>query len=334
MGTNAATHRAVATLARQLELCRVSANKIGVVLADDYTDPLLVRAASEALTHVGAHSHTVLMNDQTLNGQEANLGGPDPPEMVVNLLRNHLDTLQTMVPPCSRVLSVVADGIEDLRGLVPHTGLSRRASRGLALLEAGQELNVGDSGGTNLRMGLNGAHRWKHDGLVTTPGTVAEWPRGIIGVAPAPGTAEGTVVMSPGDIWLPMGWYARSPVTLTFEKGIMVDLDGPSGEVDAVRAQLASVGSRSAYRLAAVEIGMQWIDRLRSPALFEPGFADSLNVGDRYGHVVVTTGDLPTVGIACCLRKATVAVNEVAAVRAGHLQGELAPDIYEQAAHQ
>ena len=84
---------------------------------------------------------------------------------------------------------------------------------------------------------------------------------------------------------------------------------------------------------------MQWgsaccgIDSPRPPALFEPGFAASFGIADRYGHVVIATGDFPVVGIACCLRNATVAVDEVAAVRSGRPQGELAPDVYEQAAH-
>ena len=65
----------------------------------------------------------------------------------------------------------------------------------------------------------------------------------------------------------------------------------------------------------------------------EPGFASSFGVADRYGHVVIATGEYPTVGIACCLRSATVAVDEVAAVRSGQPQGDLAPDVYEQAAH-
>ena len=130
-----------------------------------------------------------------------------------------------------------------------------------------------------------------------------------------------------------MGWYARSPVTLTFDAGRLTAIEGPRSETDAIRAHLASVGSPSAYRLDAVEIGLLWVDRPRPPALFERDFADSPLVADRCGHVVIATGDYPTVGIACCIRAATVAVDEVAVVRSGHLQGELAPDIYEQAAH-
>ncbi|MCY4271494.1 MAG: hypothetical protein OXF00_02490, partial [bacterium] len=68
-------------------------------------------------------------------------------------------------------------------------------------------------------------------------------------------------------------------------------------------------------------------------ALFEPGFAEAFGLGDRYVHVVIATGCFPTVGIACCLRNATVAVDEVAAVRFGQPQGDLAPDVYERAAH-
>lgn len=255
------------------------------------------------------------------------------PDIVVNLLDGSADAVETLVSPNARVLSVIAHTTGELRGIVPHVGLGRRVKRGLDLLDAGQELHVGDDKGTNLRIGLKGARRWMHDGLATVPGKVAQWPRGMIGSAPAMGTAKGTVVMSPGDIWLPMGWYARSSVVLTFEGGRMVRIEGPQSETDAIRAHLASIGSPSAYRLDAVEIGLLWIDSPRPPALFEPGFSDAFGIADRYGHVVVATGDYPLVGIACCLRNATVAVDEVAAVRSGQPQGDLAPDVYEQAAH-
>ena len=301
-----------------------------MVLADGATDPALLNTAVHALDQVGVLPSTVSIDDLPLGGV-----GDDqtPPDIVVNLLNSYSDAVETLVSPNARVLSVVAHSTGELRGVVPHVGLSRRVKRGLDLLKAGQELHVGDDHGTNLRVGLKGARRWMHDGLATTPGKVAEWPRGMIGSTPAPGSAKGTVVMSPGDIWLPMGWYVRSTVALTFEGGRMVSIEGPQSETDAIRAHLASIGNPAVYRLDAVEIGMLWIDSPRPPALFEPGFADSFGVADRYGHVVIATGDFPTVGIACCLRNATVAVDEVAAVRSGRPQGELAPDVYEQAAH-
>ncbi|MCQ3809108.1 MAG: hypothetical protein KTV68_00980 [Acidimicrobiia bacterium] len=330
MKSEAVDRRAVEVLARQLELCRVSPERPATVLADGATDPALVDTSVHALEQIGALPRTVSIDNLPPSGADTD---PTPPEIVVNLLNGYSDAVETLVSSNSRVLSVVADCTGDLRGVVPHVGLSRRVQRGLDLLEAGQELNVSDNHGTNLRVGLQGARRWVHDGLAAHPGKVAEWPRGMIGSAPVAGTAKGTVVMSPGDIWLPMGWYVRSTVALTFDGGRMVSIEGPQSETDAIRAHLASIGNPAVYRLDAVEIGMLWIDSPRPPALFEPGFADSFGVADRYGHVVIATGDYPTVGIACCLRSATVAVDEVAAVRSGRPQGELAPDVYEQAAH-
>lgn len=317
-------------MARQLELCRAAPNRPAMVLADDATDPTLLDAAVHALHLVGTLPTSVFVDQLPPDGPSAE---PTTPDIVVNLLNGYSYEVESLVPSNARVLSVVAHSTGELRGIVPHVGLGRRVKRGMDLLDAGQELHVGDDQGTNLRIGLRGARRWMHDGLATVPGTVAEWPRGIIGSSPVAGTANGTVVMSPGDIWLPMGWYARSPVVLTFEGGQMVRIEGPRSETDAIRAHLASVGSPSAYRLDAVEVGLLWIDSPRPPALFEPGLAGSFDVADRYGHVVITTGEYPIVGIACCLRSATVAVDEVAAVRSGQPQGDLAPDVYEQAAH-
>ena len=330
MRSEAINRQAVDVLARQLELCRAAPGRPAIVLSDGATDPALVDAAIYALDQIGALPTAVSVDDLLVEGAS---GGPPMPDIVVNLLDGSEDAVETLVSPNARVLSVVAPTTGELRGVVPHVGLGRRVKRGLDLLDSGQELHVGDDKGTNLRIGLKGARRWMHDGLATVPGKVAQWPRGMIGSAPAAGTARGTVVMSPGDIWLPMGWYARSSVVLTFESGRMVKIEGPPSETDAIRAHLASVGSASAYRLDAVEIGLLWIDSPRPPALFERGFADAFGIADRYGHVVIATGDYPVLGIACCLRSATVAVDEVAAVRSGQPQGDLAPDVYEQAAH-
>lgn len=317
-------------MARQLELCRAAPGRPALVLSDDATDPALLDAAVHALEQIGTIPTSVFVDELPPEGLSAD---PTTPDIVVNLLNGYPDEVDSLAPPSARVLSVVAHSTGELRGIVPHVGLGRRVRRGMDLLDAGQELHVGDDQGTDLRIALRGARRWMHDGLATVPGTVAEWPRGVIGTAPTPGTGNGTVVMSPGDIWLPMGWYARSSVVLTFQGGRMVSIEGPRSETDAIRAHLASVGSPSAYRLDAVEIGLLWIDSPRPLALFEPGLAGSFGVADRYGHVVIATGDYPTVGIACCLRSATVAVDEVAAVRSGQPQGDLAPDVYEQAAH-
>ena len=330
MRSEAVDRRAVEVLARQLELCRAVPGRPAMVLADGATDPNLVSTAVHALDQIGAQSSTVSIDDRPQGGAGVQ---STPPEIVVNFLNGYSDEMETFVSPNARVLSVVAPSTDELRGVVPHVGLSRRVNRGLDLLEAGQELHVGDDQGTNLQIGLKGGRRWMHDGLAASPGKVAEWPRGMIGSTPAPESAKGKVVMSPGDIWLPMGWFVRSTVVLTFEGGRMVSIEGPRSETEAIRAHLASIGNPAVYRLDAVEIGMLWIDSPQPPALFEPGYADSFGVADRYGHVVIATGDYPTVGIACCLRTATVAVDEVAAVRSGRPQSELAPDVYEQAAH-
>ncbi len=300
------------------------------MLSDRGTDPALVDTAVHALEVIGALAESVFVDNLSADDKSTE---PITPDIVVDLLDGYSDAVETIVSPSARILSVVAQCTGELRAVVPHVGLSRRVKRGLDLLEAGQELHVSDDQGTNLRMGLKGARRWMHDGLATVPGKVAEWPRGMIGSAPAAGSANGTVVMSPGDIWLPMGWYARSSVALTFEGGRLVSIEGPKSETDAIRAHLSAIGNPAVYRLDAAEIGLLWIDGPRPLALFEPGLADSLGVADRYGHVVIATGDYPTVGIACCLRNATVAVDEVAAVRSGQPQGDLAPDVYEQAAH-
>ena len=162
-------------MARQLELCRAAPTRPAMVLSDDATDPALLDAAVQALRQVGTLPTSVFVDQLPLDGPSAE---PTTPDIVVNLLNGYSDEAESLVPSNARVLSVVAHSTGELRGVVPHVGLSRRVKRGMDLLDAGQELHVGDDQGTNLRIGLRGARRWMHDGLATAPGTVAEWPRG------------------------------------------------------------------------------------------------------------------------------------------------------------
>ena len=187
MRSEASVRRAVDVLARQLELCRAAPGRGSIVLCDDASDPSMVDTAVHALEQIGAPPTVVSADDPPLEGANA---GPQMPEIAVNLLDHDADAQQALIPPSARVLSVVARTTADLRGVVPHAGLGRRVKRGLDLLETGQKLHVGSENGTNLRIDLKGARRWSHDGLATVSGQAAEWPRGMIGSAPAPGTAR------------------------------------------------------------------------------------------------------------------------------------------------
>ena len=178
MSAEGVDRQAVEALSRQLELCRIAPGSTGVVLADDYTEPVLVDAAVAALTRVGAVPSVIEAGDSPLDQLGDVLSEAGSTGIVVNLLEEEPDELEAMVGAHARVLTVVGPGIGLLRGVVPHAGLGRRARRGMDLLESGVELHLSDMDGSNLRIGLRGARRWKHDGLASAPGSVAQWPRG------------------------------------------------------------------------------------------------------------------------------------------------------------
>jgi 2,5-dihydroxypyridine 5,6-dioxygenase len=63
-------------------------------------------------------------------------------------------------------------------------------------------------------------------GYSDVPGKWDHWPSALAVCYPKDGTAEGTVVLQPGDIVFPFKRYVESPVTLMLEEGYVVGIEG------------------------------------------------------------------------------------------------------------
>ncbi len=333
-----ARSQAINVFARQLELCRVRSGDSVALLCDTDSNQTLLQCATEALAQLGIVSDTVLVDLSLQRLHTVSDEMPVDADFVLDFSSCLPQQIERLVTSGSRVLKVLVQNIGDLQEVAPHSGLGRRAKRGLELLNTSRQLCLTDDTGTKLTVDLNDTQCWQEDGLSTVAGQLVRWPRGVIGVPLESGTAKGKVVLAPGDVWLPMGWFVRCTVTLKINKGRLVAVNGPQGEVEAIESYLNSCGDADVYRLSTLEIGLLWLDQPAMPQLFERGLADSLFLCDLYGHVSIFTGaqvdDRRHMrGIGGCLRTATVALDDVCVIRSGCPQGELAPDVYEQAAH-
>jgi 2,5-dihydroxypyridine 5,6-dioxygenase len=67
-------------------------------------------------------------------------------------------------------------------------------------------------------------------GVADIPGKIDFWGGAIVETAQLEGTLEGQLVMNTGDIIFHLGRFIDDPVTITFEKGRVVDI---AGKLDA-----------------------------------------------------------------------------------------------------
>ena len=100
--------------------------------------------------------------------------------------------------------------------------------------------------GTDLVVGLEGAHATGRSGVPSAAGSIARWPSGRVSLQPSPGALSGTLVVMPGDLNLTFGGF----VQMTFNEFMQ---DHPTqGEYEIPRARLDVRGAAAegfSYRI-------------------------------------------------------------------------------------
>lgn len=323
---------------RQLDLCGVAPGVSCLVVVDPTSHPQMGQIAALAASRLGADTVTVAspvpITSCSVGGLVSSIGASG--DVVVDLTA---DGACAALPLSADARVLIAGDLspERLRRLHPHVGLSRRVERAVERISQASSLELQSSDGSSLIIGLAGATVEGHGGVPTDATPVARWPDGRVTVEPAEGAVEGTVVAMPRDVLLQAHAYVSSPVTLPIRNDHIADVSGDSGDADLLRALLGAANHRDAYGFSQISLGLANESGLRAG-----GHATSpyLRVGDAprlAGVVTVAFGTNTTAGrtaanrISLVLHGHSVSVDGRPLIAAGHLQGDLRPDVYESA---
>jgi len=227
------------------------------------------------------------------------------------------------------------------RQLFAHAGLHQRAAAGRDLLREASSVVVTTPGGTDVTVDIDDASVTADGGIPERDAPHAAWPGGHIRIVPGSGSVEGSIVLMPGDANFSVGAYIMSPVVLTIEDNLICEIEGETGDADAIRAYLESFDDENMFGLAALTIGLN--AALRPTGQYDQGHLHSATARVAAGLVTVEFGnnpgsERPAKGnrsvdtLSLGLGGATVRVDDVTVVRKGTLADALAPDVYESAA--
>jgi 2,5-dihydroxypyridine 5,6-dioxygenase len=131
----------------------------------------------------------------------------------------------------------VAEPPDVLERLMGSAALKESALRGGQKLRQGRRLHVSSSAGTDLSADISApdlpiTHQW---GFVDEAGRWDHWPSGFIACFPRDRSAQGAIVLQPGDALLPFNRYVTDPVHLTIRDGFIVDLQGQGSDAANLR---------------------------------------------------------------------------------------------------
>jgi 2,5-dihydroxypyridine 5,6-dioxygenase len=148
----------------------------------------------------------------------------------------------------ARVL-MVQEPPATLKRLPPTEDIRRRGLAGAQLMEQAREVRITSRAGTDLTLRKDGRKGAYQCGVADEAGRWDHWPTGMVYCAPLEKSAEGVLVVQPGDALLTSRQHARSEVRLTFREGKVQSVTG-GPEAQQIAALLAAAGDEGAFRLA------------------------------------------------------------------------------------
>lgn len=225
---------------QQFKNCKVTAGEVVAVIAELGQKTEYVEAAVAAARQLGASAlvlHASSLSSPMLppykaDGREVSalLAAAGEADFVVDCTVGGLihSDVRTRITGNGKRMLFVAEPNDVLGRLMGDDDLKARVSAAGDTLRDGNQLRVTSEAGTDLTADISGEDlpitmQW---GFVDVPGRWDHWPSGFAACFPKDRTAQGTIVLQPGDALIPWQRYVRDGATLTVEDGYITSITG------------------------------------------------------------------------------------------------------------
>ena len=121
---------------------------------------------------------------------------------------------------------MIHDPVECLQRLFPSEEDKVRVNRGIERLRQAKRIRLKSDNGTNVWFDKSDRPVFGQYGFAEEAGRWDHWPSAFQYTIPLEGRGDGTVVIDAGDVWYPPKRYFSAPVTMRFEKGVVVSIEG------------------------------------------------------------------------------------------------------------
>ena len=190
----------------------------------------------------------------------------------------------------ARVLMVSNEHPEMLERLVPDPALEAKVKAGTKMLRNASTMRVTSAAGTDLTIDVSNAPAGSSWGYTSRPGTIAHWPGGLCLCFPPVGSANGALVMAPGDVNLTFKRYLESAIHMTIEDDYITDLRGDGMDAQLMQSYMSAWGDREAYAVSHVGWGMNPAARWDSLAMYDKAHLNGTELRAFAGNFLYSTG--------------------------------------------
>ena len=325
------------------ELCGVQRGDACAVLSETQTRPELPQLAELALLHIGARPFHVVLPGRPLaspvpvrsTGASDAIGQLQP---VVQALAasvfvadctveglQHAAELPRILAGGARVLAISHEHPEILERCLPLASDEAPVREAMRRLKASKAMHVSSAAGTDLHISLAGARVGGVWGFSSRPGTLSQWPGGLVLAFPAAGSVNGTLVLDRGDVNLTFKRYLQDPVRLLIENDHALAVQGDGLDAEMMRGYFAAWGDASACAVSHVGWGLNRRARWDAMAFYDKTDFNGTELRAFAGNFLYSTGANEVAGrhtlghFDLPLRGCTVTLDGVAVVDEGRL---------------
>lgn len=221
---------------KQFELCRVEPGQTVAIVSDLGTRREYIEAAFAAAQDIGFDIYEMCVN--------AIPGWTSVGVATIGKCKGTLEALMAVdmvlifhVPLFSKWLrdvqakgvrvQMIIDAPDDLYQLQSPPGLKEAVLHAQALYQKTREVRVTSRAGTDLRYLCGEYPVMSQYGMADEPGRFDHWGVGLLHTFPNEGSAQGRVVIAPGDIViLPYCRYVQDAIALEIRDGHIVSIEG------------------------------------------------------------------------------------------------------------
>jgi 2,5-dihydroxypyridine 5,6-dioxygenase len=242
-----------------LTLCKLSAAETVCLLTrpDIYTRN--VEAAEHVARQIGAHVFRLepARNSRSLHENKIAMQALKSCGMVIDFLGLHLlrgGEQEEIMKAGTRILYVI-EPPDALVRLVPSEDDKRRVRVAEACIRKAKSMHITSAAGTDLRVKIGEYPILSEWGYSDEPGHWDHWPAGFIATWPNEGSAQGTVVLGPGDIVFPFKSYIREDVRLRIKDGYIREIEGGL-DAELLREYMGEFNDPEAYAVSHLGWGL------------------------------------------------------------------------------
>lgn len=323
---------------KQFELCKVTSGEVVAVIAELGHKEEYVAASVAAARQLGASAlvlHASSLSSPMLppyepDGREvaALLAAAGEADFVVDCTVAGLihSDVRTRITGNGKRMLFVAEPNDVLERLMGGEELKASVSAAGDVLRDGRTLHVVSDAGTDLTADVSGEDlpitmQW---GYVDVPGRWDHWPSGFAACFPKDRSAQGRIVLQPGDALIPWQRYVREEVTIAVEDGFITSITG-GADAHVLNDYFESWDDPEVWALSHMGWGLLPQARWSAFDVYDPRTLYGQELRSTAGNFMWSTGsnrfaDRETPAhLDVPMRGCTVSVDEQVVVRDGKL---------------